>query len=131
MVSLFQKTLRGGYNFAAEIVLAKTVLIPKNKNTKIAKTYRPTVCLNLMCKLYISCLNLFVQDHCGSNEIITDKQAGGKKDTWGCAEQLLINKTVLKEVKKTKTTFDNCLVRLCQGIGLSITFLAIYGTAFS
>ena len=102
MVSLFQKTLRGGYNFAAEIVLAKTVLIPKNKNTKIAKTYRSTVCLNFMCKLYISCLNLFIQDHCGSNKIITDKQAGGKKGTWGCAEQLLINKTVLKEVKKQR-----------------------------
>ena len=37
MVSLFQKTQSGEYDFPAEIVLAKTVLIPKNENTKMAK----------------------------------------------------------------------------------------------
>ena len=36
MVYLFQKTLSGEYDFPVEIVLAKTVLIPKNENTKIA-----------------------------------------------------------------------------------------------
>ena len=55
-----------------------------------------------MYKLYTSCLNLFIQDHCESNEIVTDEQAGGKKGVWGCAEQLLINKTILKEVKKQR-----------------------------
>ena len=102
MVSLFQKILSGEYDFPAEIVLAKTVLIPKNENTKIAKNYRPIACLNLMYKLYTSCLNLFIQDHCESNEIVTDEQAGGKKCVWGCAEQLLINIAVLKEVKKQR-----------------------------
>ena len=98
MVPLFQKTLSGKYDFPAEIVLAKTVLIPKNENTKIAK-HCPIACLNILCKLYTSCLNLFIQDHCESNEIVTGEQAGGKKVVCGCAEQLLINKTVSKEVK--------------------------------
>ena len=79
MVSLFQKILSGEYDFPAEVVLVKTVLILKNENTKIAKNYRPTACLNLMYKIYTSCLNLFIQDHCESNEIVTDEQAGGKK----------------------------------------------------
>ena len=57
-----------------------------------------------MYKLYTSSLNLFTQDHCESNEIATDKQEWGKKGVWGCAERLLTNKTVLKEVKKTKTS---------------------------
>ena len=52
-----------------------------------------------MYELYTSCLNLFIQDNCESNEIVTGKQAGGKKCVWGCAEQLLINKTILKKVK--------------------------------
>ena len=43
---------------------------------------------------------MFIQDHCESNEIVIDEQAGGKKGVWRCAEQLLINKTILKEVKK-------------------------------
>ena len=34
-----------------------------------------------------------------------------KKSIWGCGEQLLINKTISKEVKKTITKFDNYLVR--------------------
>ena len=80
--------ISGEYDFPAEIVLAKTVLIPKNENTKIAKNYRPIACLNLMYKLYTSCLNLFIQDHCESNEIVTDEKAGGKKGIWGCAHQL-------------------------------------------
>ena len=100
MVSLFQKILSGEYDFPAEIVLAKTVLIPKNENTKIAKNYRPIACLNIMYKLYTSCLNLFIQDHCESNEIVTDEQ--GKKGVWGCTEQLLTNKAVSKKVKKNK-----------------------------
>ena len=43
-----------------------------------------------------------MQEHCELNNVITDEQAGGKKGVWGCAEQLLINKAVLKEVKKQR-----------------------------
>ena len=73
MVSLFQKIQSGEYDFPAEIVLVKTVLIPKHENTKIAKKYHPIACLNLMYKLDTSCLNLFIQDHCESNEIVTNR----------------------------------------------------------
>ena len=45
---------------------------------------------------------MFIQDHCESNNIITDEQAGGKRGVWGCSEQLLINKAVLKETKQQK-----------------------------
>ena len=47
-------------------------------------------------------LNHFLDDHCTSNDIITVEQAGGKKGSWGCADQLLINKMVLDEVHKYK-----------------------------
>ena len=42
------------------------------------------------------------QDHCENNSIITDQQVAGKKDIWDCAEQLLINKTILNEVKRNR-----------------------------
>ena len=48
MVTLFSKTLSGEYDFPAEVVLVKAVLIPKNENTTIAQNYCPIVCLNLM-----------------------------------------------------------------------------------
>ena len=52
-----------------------------------------------MYKLCTSCLNLFIQGHCESKETVTDEQTGGKKGVWGSAEQLVINKAVLREVK--------------------------------
>ena len=77
-------------------------MLPKNENTHIAKNYRPIACQNLMFKLYTSCINTFVQQHCEMNNIVTTEQAGGKRGVWGCLEQLLINKTVLNEVKQNR-----------------------------
>ena len=53
-----------------------------------------------MFKLYTSCINTFVQQHCEMNNIVTTEQAGGKRGVWGCLEQLLINKTVINEEKQ-------------------------------
>ena len=45
-------------------------------------------------------MNQLLQHHCDINNIVTIEQAGGKKDVWGCLEQLLINKTISEEVTK-------------------------------
>ena len=63
---------------------------------------RPIACLNIVYKLYTSCLNIFLQNHCEVNEIITSEQAGGKRSVWGCTEQLLINKSILSKVRQKK-----------------------------
>ena len=55
-----------------------------------------------MHKLYTSCLNSFLCNHCETNKIITPEQAGGKKKVWGTTEQPLLNKSVLKEVRNKK-----------------------------
>ena len=47
-------------------------------------------------------MNIFLTDHCGQNNIITSEQVAGKKGVWGCVEQLLLNKTVLSDVKKKR-----------------------------
>ena len=77
---------------------AKTILFPKNDQTNWAKNYRPIALQNIMLKLYTGCINQFLQDHCQRSTIIIAEQAGGKKEVWGCLEQLLINKTMLEEV---------------------------------
>ena len=82
------------------LVKRRTILLPKNQETGIAKNYRPIACLNITYKLYTSLLNKFQENHCIINEIITMEQAGGKKHSWGCADQLLINKMVLDQVKQ-------------------------------
>ena len=82
---------------------------------KIQKNYRTIVCQNIMLKLYTSCINRFLQNHCEINKIITAEQAGGKKDVWGCLEQLMVNKMILDEVIKQNICFHG-LVRLTKGI---------------
>ena len=102
MVTLLQNTYDGEIDVPNWLSLAKTTLTPKNENTHIAKNYRPIACLNIMYKIYTSCLNIFLQEHCIRNNAITPEQAGGKPKAWGCIEQLLLNKSILNEVKQKK-----------------------------
>ena len=53
-----------------------------------------------MYKIFTGILNSFIVDHCVDNEIITIEQAGGKPGSWGCLDQLSINKSILDEVQK-------------------------------
>ena len=41
-------------------------------------------------------------DHCNSNNIVTKEQAAGKRNSWGCTDQLLINKMIYEEVKENR-----------------------------
>ena len=56
-----------------------------------------------MFKLYTAIIANFLDNHCQENNIITLNKAGGKKDTWGYIDQLLINRTITEEVK------NNCM----------------------
>ena len=100
IIDLYERTFKGELQLPPWLTRASTTLLPKNNETKIAKNYRPIACQNLMYKLYTGCINTFLQDHCEDNGIVTTEQAGGKKEVWGCLEQLLINKTILEEVSK-------------------------------
>ena len=98
LITLLQQTFKAGNELPPWLCKAQTLLLPKNKDTQLAKNYRPIACLNIMYKLYTSCINMFIQDHCETNNIITMEQAGGKAKVWGCTEHLLINKMVSDEV---------------------------------
>ena len=86
----------------AWLSLAKTTLTPKNENNRTAKNYRPISCFNIMHKIYTSCLNIFLQEHCIRNNTNAPEQAGRKPKVWGCIEQLLLNESILNEVKQKK-----------------------------
>ena len=86
---LFEKTFNGEGELSLWLTTASTVLLPKNNDTHVAKNYRPIALLNIMYKLYKSCINSFLSDHLLRNNIITPEQAGGKQGVWGTIEQLL------------------------------------------
>ena len=65
----------------------------------MAKNYRSIACFNVMYKLYSSCINQCLKDHVSKNNIVTPEQAAGNKRVWGTVKQVLINKSILKEVR--------------------------------
>ena len=77
-----------------------TSLLPKNSTTTKPENYRPIAIQNNLYKVYTATLNHFLQDHCRENNIITDEQAAAKHGSWGCTDQLLVNKAIMKEVTK-------------------------------
>ena len=103
MAKLFERSLKNIKTIPDWLAQAKTVLLPKNEQSQEAKNYRPIACLKVMYKLYMSCLNSFLCNHCERNNIITPQQASGKKKVWGTTEQLLLNKSVLKKVRNKKS----------------------------
>lgn len=84
------------------LTTSRTTLIPKNPETHATNNYRPIACQNTTYKLYTSILNYFIEDHCTTNNILCYEQAGGRKGSWGCTDQLLINKMILDELKMHK-----------------------------
>ena len=51
-----------------------------------------------MSNVYTAILSEFIMNHCEKNNIITEEQAAGKGGSWGCTDQLLINKMIFEEV---------------------------------
>ena len=97
---IYQKINSNEVEIPEWLVKARTALAAKNRNTHDPKNYRPIACENIMMKVYTGCLDLLIEEHCIENKIIFSEQAGAKKGMWGCADQLLINKTVCEEVKQ-------------------------------
>ena len=102
LANLYQNTFEGLKTLPDWLILAKIILLPKNEHTQAAKNYRPIACLNLIYKLYTSCLNDFLEHHYRINNIVTVEAAGGKNGLWRTTEQLQINKYILKESKTLK-----------------------------
>ena len=75
---LFEKTFNGEGELSLWLTTASTVLLPKNNDTHVAKNYRPIALLNVMYKLYTSCINSFLSDHLLRNNIMTPEQTSEK-----------------------------------------------------
>ena len=67
LISIFKRTMEGQTDIPNWFAIARTNLVAKNENTDLAENYRPIACLNIMYKLYASCLNQFLQDQVVNN----------------------------------------------------------------
>ena len=79
LVKLFNSILNNEVDIPTWFTRARTKLTVINSNTRLGKNYRPNACQNIISKLYTSYINQFLQDHCDSNKIVSDEQAGRRR----------------------------------------------------
>ena len=102
LVSTFYSAFNDEIHLPNWLANGISLLFPKTIETKQSKNYRPIACQNITYKLYTGILNKFLTDHCETNEIVTTEHAGGKRGSWGCIDQLLINKMIMDDVSHNR-----------------------------
>ena len=84
------------------LVEGTTDLLPKKEETWIPKNYRPIACLPTTFKILTSVITDILYNPLEKESIMTPEQSGGKKNCYGCKDQLMINNVILENCKKKK-----------------------------
>lgn len=80
----------------------KTILIPKNIKTEDAKNYRPITCLSTMYKNLTAILSDRIYQHLEENQLFPIEQKGCRRNSYGCKDHLLINRTITEDAKRKR-----------------------------
>ena len=85
---------------------AQTYLLPKNKNRENPQNYRPIACLSASYKVLTSILTERSYTHITKNDIILEEQRACARNSYGCKDQLLMNKMIIEDCKKKKKSLS-------------------------
>ena len=77
-----------------------TYLLPKTDDTKNPKNYRPITCLTTTYKILTSIITERMYNFLEINVILPQEQKGCKRNSYGCKDQLMINKMILENCRK-------------------------------
>ena len=86
------------------LTAGNTILLPKKDETWIPKNYRPIACLPTTFKILTSVITDRLYQHLEEQAIMAKEQRGGKKDCYGCKDQLMINNAILEKSFMIMTT---------------------------
>ena len=92
------------------LVEGATNLLPKKEETWIPKNYRPIACLPTTYKILTSVITDRLYSHLEKEAIMTPEQRGGKKDCYGCKDQLMINNAILENCMKRKKNLSTAWI---------------------
>jgi len=109
-LTALRQQLLNAYNQAIEhpeslphwLTTAQTYLLPKCKDTENPKNYRPIACLSTSYKVLTSILTERSYTHITKNNILPEEQRGCIRNSYGCKDQLLLNKMITENCKKKK-----------------------------
>ena len=79
-----------------------TFLLHKSSETTNPKNYRPITCLPTIYKVLTSILSDRILAHLEMHDLLPTEQKGCKKGSYGCKDQLLINKMILEDCSNHK-----------------------------
>ncbi|XP_066930549.1 uncharacterized protein [Clytia hemisphaerica] len=99
-LTFFLNELVGNPNSIPEwLTEGVTYLLPKSEDTKNPNNYRPITCLNTIYKLLTSVLTERMYSFLEDNSILPTEQKGCKRNSYGCKDQLLIDRMILESCR--------------------------------
>ena len=99
LASNFNEILNRPYLTPDWICQGTTYLLAKTNDTDHPKNYRPITCLSTTYRLLTSILSERTYKHTEEHNLFPIEQKGCRKGSYGCKDQLLINKMVLENTK--------------------------------
>ena len=101
------KTLMGDDSLPAWMTHGRTVLCQKDpRKSNSVENYRPITCLPVMVKRLTELIAEKMYDYLAPEKLLPEEQKGCRRGRRGTKDQLLINKTVLKDSKKRHTNLS-------------------------
>ena len=76
------------------------MLIPKASDMTTPQNYHPITCLNIVYKLWTSCMTIIMNIHCENNHIMHPTQKGCSHGQQGCVDHLLLTNLVYHQVRR-------------------------------
>ena len=98
------KILMGTDTLPTWLTHGRTVLCQKDpRKGNVVENYRPITCLPLMWKLMTGIIADQMYDYLEREHLLPDEQKGCRRKSRGTKDQLLIDKTILKDCRKRHT----------------------------
>ena len=110
MTTAFCDILIHPHKCPAWLTTGITFLLPKDGDTSNPKNFRPITCLPTMYKILTSILTDRIYAFLDKNNILPPEQKGCRKESYGCKDQLLINKMIIEEVKSKKKNLSTAWI---------------------
>ena len=102
----FNKAIDNPEDLPEWFTTARTFLIPKNGETDKPKNYRPIACLPTLYKILTSIMSERSYKHILTNNILPEEQKGCARNSYGCKDQLLLNKAIIEDCKKKRKNLN-------------------------
>ena len=96
------KLIKSTENSPKWIAQGTTYLLPKSENKKEPRNYRPITCLATMYKLLTSIISERTYNFLDDQQMLPTEQKGCRRGSYGCKDQLLVNKMILEDRKRKK-----------------------------